>query len=178
MLIPIALLLEWEGLAEELAVFVYYLLIFTVLVELKNYFIGERKKVNIKNFIYVKNKSISVEQKLLKTDSFGGVWIKKSWSFANKYFLEIINYISRVRVSKFFIWYGVVGLINLIIPLLVFNFRGLPYFRDLVSLPYFHNLNSLRLDLEFVENSLFNSLVRSRFDPVFLSEGYFILWFF
>jgi hypothetical protein len=58
-----------------------------------------------------------------------------------------------------------------------FNFKGLPYFRDLQTFNYFYNISDLKWGIDKIELSSFNFLVDLGFEAIFISQLFFKLLF-
>ncbi len=169
-LIPVFLILKVDWLAEEFATYIYYLLMITVALEIKNYFVVHKIPKN--SIVYLKPKSPTNKHKLLENKN------NKKSTKSGTYFTDLIKLVSRIRFTPITIFRALIGLISLVIPITIFNFNGLPYFRDLTTVPFFHNISENKITLSAIEKGGFNQLTKIGFSPEFLAESYYIIWFF
>jgi hypothetical protein len=176
-MIPFLLVFGFAKQAEDLAIVVYYLFLLSIFIELKNYFFGQDRKIKLSDYVYLEKTSIGNNIKLLQYSSSGFSY-SNTWKKIYNFFASKIDVISRIRFSKIGIWRFTVVLISLILPIIIFQFKGLPYFRDLKSFPFINNISFQLLDINSIESLIFNKLVGVGISPNLLVESFFIIWFF
>ncbi len=183
--IPILLYFGYEGVAEEFAVYVYFLLIIVITLELKSYLVENIIKIQegpAEEFFFTRSStplltnSTSESIGLLTADESA---IREPETKRQKptprppLFAQPSNYKRRIVTWNIL----TVGLFACL-AWLIFNFDGLPYFRDLQTLPYYFKLNAGNLDLAFFERSFFNQLRDIGVPAVTLSNLFYQLIFF
>lgn len=181
--IPILLYFGYEGIAEEFAVYVYFLLIIVITLELKSYLIENLikiKEIPVEELFFTKSSVPLLTNGIISTAKTESKKTKPDTSslideVTSKETLE-----KKVRRYKRGIisWNVVTVGFFAAISWLIFNFDGLPYFRDLQTLPYYFNLTNGNLDLVFFERSLFNELRDLGVSAVTLSNLFYQLIFF
>ena len=171
--IPILLYFGYEGIGEEFAVYVYFLLIIVVALELKSYLVE-----NLITFKPVDSQTTSSESESVISSSPSLVSTPKNlasepvvWTSEPALRQELRRELPRRSQASFWqqIWQTLrvhvletnlaVILLFAALSLLLFNLPGLPYFRDLTTLPFYFRLSAGSLDLIYFERSVHNFFV-------------------
>ena len=166
--IPILLYFGYEGIGEELAVYVYFLLILVVSLELKSYLVENLVKFKPQE----PNPSSSESESFFvpaptspQTLASEPTWtnepafrqeLRRELPKRSKVAWERVLRAPRGRIPS-----GNLAVLGLFaaLSLLFFNFSGLPYFRDLTTLPFYFRLSAGSLDLIYFERTVHNFFV-------------------
>ncbi len=179
--IPIFLIVGEQNTAQLFGVYTYYLLFTATLLEIVHViekFVRDDKHIHSKGIT-----DTMILRNPFKTVKIDDIY-RSTQKLKNKVSLhEIsssitsINQHTSVQVfltNIFSFWTWIVYGLFILIPISIFRFAGLPSFRDMLVVPYYHNINAP--DLQFIEQMIFNR-VTSFLPANVISSLFFILIF-
>ena len=179
--VPLLLYFGYQGISEELVVYVYFLLLIIIALEVKSYLfenILTLKQAPKTEFSFEEHKLLPVKNSVSALPAASSGSQNSPQNPAKPSFWDVqkkllTNY--KVRIVAWHLW--VVGSFGTLC-LLLFNFQGLPYFREITSLPFYFQPGQSGIDLSFFERSVHNELVNAGFGAEFITRTFYRLTFF
>lgn len=180
-LIPVLLYFEFQTIAEQFAVYVYFLLVIVIVLELKSYILENIisiHKAPDKEFFFDSTTAPHKARDAVDQSTILEQELRESIAAAQEEEREVKFEETSDYKRNLVMWNVFVVVMSALLCFVVFRFSGLPYFRDLATLPFYFNLDSAAFDLFYIERSVYNALVNLRISPVHISSAFYQLFFF